>query len=76
MYSSHTVGKNCPSSKQFSVPSHLIGIVHPWLPQIDFDDTQKERKLELQMEQVSGFCVLSVLMNQFLKKEVWKMVIR
>lgn len=45
---------------------YLIDIVHPWLPQIEFGGTWKERKFELQMEQVSGFYVLSVLLNQFL----------
>lgn len=45
---------------------YLIDIVHPWLPQIEIGGTWKERKFELQMEQVSGFYVLSVLLNQFL----------
>lgn len=45
---------------------YLIDIAHPWLPQIEIGGTWKERKSELQMEQVSGFYVLSVLLNQFL----------
>lgn len=63
-----------PSSVLYALPArlelllceYLIDIVHPWLPQIEFGGTSKEQKFELQMEQVSGFCVLSVLLNQFL----------
>lgn len=55
-----------PVQPELLLCEYLIGIVHPWLPQIEFGGTWMEQKFELQMEQVSDFYVLSVLLNQFL----------
>lgn len=57
------------------IPSYLIGISHLLHLQNVNGGTWKEQKSELPWERESGF-FLFVLWNQFLKEEVWKMVIQ
>lgn len=76
-HSSHYLGHTVHTSgrETSAIPSHLIGIAHLWPLQIEFGDIWKEQKSEPEWEQESGFC-LFVLLNQFLRKKVWKTVIQ